>query len=109
MLPDLKKAGTQENRLYLLVMDDRETETWIYFTQERGGTWSNWDNKMFRIIGDYIGTLAMTIILLVGLVSWAALRAIRRRRRQWPSKRGYSRLDDRDDKPEESYIERSRV
>lgn len=99
MLPDPDKV-TQENRLYRLVMDDRESDTWLFFTQERGGTWRNWDNKLFLLIGDHLVLFLIGVCTLIGLSTWVTVRVVRRvlRRRRVG---GYQRLDEHVPKLEE--------
>jgi hypothetical protein len=90
LLPDPAKTPGQENRLYRLMMDDRlETaDPWVFFTQARGGTWVNWDNRMFLWIGDHVALVVVGVLALVGLSGWCCLRIARRRRRT----RGYAPL-----------------
>lgn len=92
MLPSAEQAGGRENRLYRLIMDDRESNTWLFFTQERGGTWRNWDNKLFLLIGDHLILFILSIITMIVLAGWATLRLVRRLRRRGGA--GYRRLDE---------------
>lgn len=60
---------------YRLMMDERPGgDPWVYFTQERGGTWINWDNRFFLWIGDHLVSLALGVATLVGLVIWTCVR-----------------------------------
>jgi inositol phosphorylceramide mannosyltransferase catalytic subunit len=62
------------------MMDDRPgTEPWIFFSQERGGSWKNWDNVLFLWIGDHLVLLALCVCGLIGLVWWAGMRCLRGR------------------------------
>lgn len=57
------------------MMDDRPgAPPWIFFTQLRGGTWSNWDDDLFLWIGDHLVLLAVVICALVTLVWRASVR-----------------------------------
>ncbi len=56
-------------------MDDRPgTEPWIYFTQERGGSWVNWDNQLFLWLGDHLLLIAVGVMGLLVLVGWGIKR-----------------------------------
>lgn len=74
-------------------MDDRPgTEPWIYFTQERGGTWVNWDNRMFLWVGDHLVLLGLGICGLVGLAWWVGTRTVRSWRNRSGKEKGYESL-----------------
>ena len=91
LLPPVSKNPEIEHRQYRLMMDDRDgADLSTYFTQERGGTWINWDNYLFLVIGDHLFLFFM--ILTAGLASttWCCLRVQRRLRNSKAS--GYSRL-----------------
>ncbi|KAK4230420.1 nucleotide-diphospho-sugar transferase [Podospora fimiseda] len=88
MLPAPSENPDVEHRLYRLIMDDRpEADEWVFFTQERGGTWVNWDNRMFLEIGDHLFLLFATLLGGFAIVSWWAQRCARKYRSG-----GYSRL-----------------
>jgi hypothetical protein len=73
------------------MMDDRNglEKTWVYFTQERGGTWVNWDNALFLWIGEHLILLGLGISILLGSIIWIAIRCTRVvRRRGWTSEVG---------------------
>ena len=90
--------SAQENRLYRIMMDDRPgTEPWIFFTQMRGGTWVNWDNRMFLWIGDHLILEAFMLCGLIALVWWGCMRCMRTRSKGRKSKEGYSRARQDDD------------
>jgi len=70
----------EEKRLYRIIMDDRPgTDPWIYFTQQRGGTWVNWDNALFLWIGDHLILIAVGVCVLLGAVWWGVRTSVRRR------------------------------
>jgi len=74
-LPKVNKEIGHDERLVRIMMDDRPgTEPWIYFTQERGGSWINWDNLMFLWIGDHLGLLTLLVGVMVGGTAWAVKR-----------------------------------
>ncbi|KAK5654779.1 hypothetical protein OQA88_6815 [Cercophora sp. LCS_1] len=79
LLPKPEENPQLEHRLHRLMMDDRDgADPWVFFTQERGGTWVNWDNRLFLIIGDH---LFLFFLVLAGAVSCAAWVGLRIRRR----------------------------
>ncbi|MCJ1286152.1 hypothetical protein MMC26_005497 [Xylographa opegraphella] len=68
-------GSSPENRLHRVMMDDRPgVEPWIFFTQERGGTWVNWDNYFFLWIGDHLPLLGVGLCILVAFIWWAGTR-----------------------------------
>lgn len=78
---------------YRLLMDDRpDFDTWVFFTQERGGTWVNWDNRMFLWIGDHLVLEAFVLLGLVAGVAWSVRRCVRRRGKGKGMGEGYRRL-----------------
>lgn len=93
--------GKPIGQAYLLLMDDRPGfDHWVFFTQERGGTWVNWDNRMFLWIGDHLILEAFILCGLVGLVWWSIWRCMRSQRGKRKDKEGYRRLSgnrDRED------------
>lgn len=87
MLPAPGDSGGHDHRLHRLLMDDRDgLDHWVYFTQERGGTWKNWDNYMFLWIGDHLLLFFVCLLGAPSLVTWLGLRVTRRYRG------GYARL-----------------
>ncbi|KAK4466989.1 nucleotide-diphospho-sugar transferase [Cladorrhinum samala] len=87
LLPKPSENPEIEHRLYRLMMDDRpEADEWIFFTQERGGTWVNWDNRLFLALGDHLFLFFATLAVAVGLTIGSCTRFVRR------YKSGYSRL-----------------
>ena len=74
LLPS-ERGHRQENRLYRIMMDDRPgTAPWIFFSQERGGTWVNWDNRLFLWIGDHLILIAFVVCSLLVLAWWSIRR-----------------------------------
>lgn len=78
LLPRVDENPELEHRLYRLMMDDREeADPWVFFTQARGGTWVNWDNRLFLLIGDHLLLFAVTAVSSVSLAIWVLLRIYR--------------------------------
>lgn len=80
--------GDHHEPLHHVLMDGRnDADPWVFFTQTRGGTWTNWDSNLFSWIGDNIIPIILgvtfTIFLLVSSCVLCAS-CIRRR-----SNRGY--------------------
>lgn len=49
-----------------IMMDGREgAAPWVFFNHTRGGTWDNWDNKMFKWIGDHLFIFVLTVGALI--------------------------------------------
>jgi uncharacterized membrane protein len=60
------------------MMDEREGgDPWVFFTQERGGTWGNWDNIMFLWIGEHLPLFTFGIITLVVLAVWGIFKCVK--------------------------------
>ncbi|TLS31571.1 hypothetical protein PpBr36_02740 [Pyricularia pennisetigena] len=77
----LESLGRGWRPLHHVLMDMREgADPWVYFTQVRGGTWSNWDSDIFPWIGDHIPEIAGAVALTSGLVAWFCVWMVRRRR-----------------------------
>ncbi|KAL2017365.1 hypothetical protein VTK56DRAFT_2288 [Thermocarpiscus australiensis] len=84
LLPKPSETPEHEHRLYRLMMDDRPTaDAWVFFTQARGGTWVNWDNRMFLLIGDHLFLFFTTLFGGIALLLWFASRWFRRRRNDY--------------------------
>lgn len=63
---------------YRVMMDDRPgTEPWIFFTQERGGSWVNWGNVFWLWIGDHVVFLGAVVVVLILMVGWSLTRVVR--------------------------------
>ena len=63
--PELRRP---ESILYRVMMDDRPgAAPSVFFSQARGGTWVNWDNRMFLWIGDHLILLGSGVGLLIAL------------------------------------------
>ncbi|KFY14982.1 hypothetical protein V492_02304 [Pseudogymnoascus sp. VKM F-4246] len=78
-----------------ILMDGRPgASRWVFFTQARGGTWNNWDNLLFKWIGD---NLVITIFVIIGFVASIAVTAInvvRIAKGPWGTRKGYTGLGD---------------
>ncbi|KAM7210327.1 family 32 putative glycosyltransferase [Rhypophila decipiens] len=75
----LEGNGDDGGQLYRIMMDDREgADEWVFFTQERGGSWINWDNRMFLWIGDHLGVVILMLGAAVGIAACVGLRISRR-------------------------------
>ena len=86
-------GSSPENRLHRIMMDDRPgVEPWIFFTQERGGTWVNWDNYFFLWIGDHLLLLGVGLCILVAFVWWVGMRCARWRGEGSHERKGYAAL-----------------
>ncbi|MCJ1391681.1 hypothetical protein MMC18_004546 [Xylographa bjoerkii] len=86
-------GSSPENRLHRIMMDDRPgVEPWIFFTQERGGTWVNWDNHLFLWVGDHLLLLGVGVCILAALVWWAGMRCARRWSERNHERKGYAAL-----------------
>ncbi|KAL2126465.1 hypothetical protein VTI74DRAFT_852 [Chaetomium olivicolor] len=87
LLPKPSDNPKLEHRLHLLMMDDRPgAHPSIFFTQERGGTWINWDNLLFLWIGDHLFLFLLMLFGGIGFVFCAGSRLLRKHRN------GYVRL-----------------
>lgn len=87
LLPKPSEHATCEHRLYRMMMDDRPgADPWVFFTQERGGTWVNWDNRLFLVIGDHLFLFLATLFGGIALIVWLGSRCFRGYRN------GYTRL-----------------
>ncbi|KAF8850223.1 hypothetical protein BDZ45DRAFT_662027 [Acephala macrosclerotiorum] len=96
-----EKVG-EEELIYRVWMDDRPVseggkgsgkEGWKFFSQERGGTWVNWDNRLFLWVGDHLFLLGIAVVGANVCCWWGVRRCLRgsavRRK-----KRGYKKLED---------------
>lgn len=74
MLPP-QELQREESRVYQVLMDDRPgSPPSIFFSQERGGTWVNWDNRLFLFIGDHLILTAVTACLFGFLFVYVCLK-----------------------------------
>ncbi|KAL2269008.1 hypothetical protein VTJ83DRAFT_3854 [Remersonia thermophila] len=70
-----------EHRLYRVMMDGRPgADEWTFFSDQPGGggTWNNWDNRLFDAIGEH---LVLFLLVLAGgsaLAAWTASRCVQR-------------------------------
>ncbi|PNY26086.1 Mannosyl phosphorylinositol ceramide synthase SUR1 [Tolypocladium capitatum] len=81
--------------LLRVMMDLRPTGAkWVFFTAGRGGTWENWDNRLFGWIGAHLFRATLLGLVAMGAVVGAAFatgRAVVTRRRRM--RKGYRVLD----------------
>ncbi|SPQ21514.1 e3fbb43a-4594-4298-85b5-bceb5e26b472 [Thermothielavioides terrestris] len=77
---DPAQPQPHEHRLYRVLMDGRPgADEWVFFGWDgSGGTWNNWDNRLFWSIGQYpllylAGLLGVTVLL-----AWLVVRCVRR-------------------------------
>ncbi|KAL8399480.1 hypothetical protein RB594_000018 [Gaeumannomyces avenae] len=71
--------GTGWRPLHHVLMEMRPgADAWVFFTQVRGGTWSNWDSHFFPWLGDHlveVGVAAMVPFLAILTCVWCARRS----------------------------------
>jgi len=95
-----------EPPLTRIMMDmDPGAARWVFFSQERGGTWDQWDNGVFKWIGDHVLLMLLYVGLILGGMWALSFLALKLARRLWRIRRGYRRLDRLDrgkpDRPDE--------
>ncbi|WPG99050.1 Hypothetical protein R9X50_00185500 [Acrodontium crateriforme] len=57
-----------------VMMDGRPGKApWVFFSHSRGGTWDNWDNKLFQWIGEHVGGFILILAVLTISTLAAAL------------------------------------
>jgi inositol phosphorylceramide mannosyltransferase catalytic subunit len=76
---------SEENKVYRVMMGmDEGAARWVFFTQGRGGTWDNWDNRFFSFVGNdlvpWVGGHVVFLSVVVGVVAVGVLWLRRRRR-----------------------------
>ncbi|KAG4428941.1 hypothetical protein IFR05_015574 [Cadophora sp. M221] len=78
----LPKTGVSDVlKGYRVMMDDRPgSDPWIFFTQERGGSWVNWDNRFWLWVGDHLVFLGGLGLVCFGGITYRCLKSVRRRR-----------------------------
>lgn len=63
------------------MMDERpDADPWVFFTQQRGGTWVNRDNGVFLWIGEHPIFLAVGIAALIAFCVFCVVGCLRRLR-----------------------------
>ncbi|OAF61289.2 hypothetical protein VC83_02082 [Pseudogymnoascus destructans] len=78
-----------------IIMDGRPgASPWVFFTQTRGGTWDNWDNLLFKWIGDNLVITSLVIIGFVASIAVTAIGVVRSAKGLWENRKGYTRLGD---------------
>lgn len=92
-----------EPPLTRIMMDmDPGAARWVFFSQERGGTWNQWDNGLFKWIGDHVLLMLLYVGLILGSIWGLGFLALKLARRLWRIRRGYRRLDrGKPDRPDE--------
>lgn len=64
------------------MIDDRPgTDAWISFTQERGGSWVNWDNRFWLWVGNRLTFLGGVGVMGFGTVVYSFLKFARGKRK----------------------------
>lgn len=79
--------GDERDGAVRIMMDTRTQNLsgggkWVFFTQERGGTWEGWDNRVFAWVGDNFVWLIFGVLGLVGGVWGCCCRGRRGRYRR---------------------------
>jgi hypothetical protein len=78
-LPKVNTAIGHDERLVRIMMDDRPgTEPWIYFTQERGQSWVNWDAWLFQWVGDHLVLFGLGLVVQSIVIIWGIRRCFGR-------------------------------
>lgn len=67
-------------------------DRWVFFSQERGGTWDQWDNGLFKWIGDHVLLTVLCVAAAMVGISRLGLLALRLARRRGRARRGYRRV-----------------
>lgn len=101
-----EKVG-EEEKIYRIWMDDRSVseggkgggkEGWKFFTQERGGTWINWDNRLFLWVGDHLMLLlGLGIVFLNAWIVVGVRYCCRYSAREAVARKGYKKLNDEEE------------
>jgi hypothetical protein len=73
---------------HILMAEGPGSDPWVFFTQTRGGTWTNWDSAMFGWVGDHIILILLGSASLIGLLVWSCVWCVRRRN----ASKGYQAL-----------------
>ena len=75
-------------------MDGRPgASPWVFFTQTRGGTWDNWDNQLFKWIGDHLVITSLVIIGVAASIAVTAIGVVQIAKGLLRNRKGYARLD----------------
>ncbi|KAI1334677.1 nucleotide-diphospho-sugar transferase [Xylariaceae sp. FL0016] len=92
--------------LYHVLMDMRpgEPDPYVLWTQERGGTWDQWDSAWFGWVGNHVGLVmgeVVGLILFVGVLAWACAKCCccwcARGRKGGTAAQGYKIIDGREE------------
>lgn len=88
-----KTLPSSDPGLMRVMMDgDPGAAEWVFFNHTRGGTWDNWDNRLFGWLGDNLLTFALILSALIasaGTLVYVSVRAVNFRR---STRKQYSRL-----------------
>jgi mannosyltransferase OCH1-like enzyme len=92
-----------EPPLTRIMMDmDPAAARWVFFSQERGGTWDQWDNLVFKWIGDHVVLMLLCVVAALAGIWGLGLLLLRLARRLWRIRRGYRRVGrGKPDRPDE--------
>lgn len=86
LAPPGRDAGGRadvDGALYRIMMDQRPgADRWIFFNAGRGGTWRNWDNRIFNWAGEHLVLVFGGAAALVAVISWLGMRVSRNWRRK---------------------------
>lgn len=88
-------ATKGDMRLHRIIMREEKEEDWVFFTKGRGGSWVNWDNRIFGWVEDYV--LFVPVVLFAGFLGvWVGvakfLQCFRRR-----TDRSYEKVRGKED------------
>ncbi|RCI15983.1 hypothetical protein L249_3028 [Ophiocordyceps polyrhachis-furcata BCC 54312] len=86
VMMDMRPTGAPwpvgEPNLLRVMMDMRPTGApWVFFTAGRGGTWDQWDNRLFGWMGSHLLQVMLYVFVGLGLVTGAAYMRRGHRRR----------------------------
>jgi hypothetical protein len=88
-LMGMEDLGNNFKPLHHVLMSNLQrpgADPWVFFTQVKGGTWTNWDSYWFGLLGDHIVAVLMTVAVVVSLLvlsccwCWRCCREDRRTR-----------------------------
>ncbi|KAI0602678.1 nucleotide-diphospho-sugar transferase [Biscogniauxia sp. FL1348] len=93
--------GTGWAPLHHILMDMRPgaPDPYVLWTQERGGTWDQWDSAWFGWLGNHVGLVIAEVVgtvVVTGLVLWGSVRLCCYCRRRSKGTRGYALIKEQD-------------
>lgn len=74
--------GTDFAPLHHVLMSNQKrpgADPWVFFTQVKGGTWTNWDSYYFGILGDHIVEIILGVFVIISLLIFSCCWCCRRR------------------------------